>query len=121
MPAGGCILTDIIFSKKLKELLRIKKSFNGDDVNLLKIGRVFFDDKFFVIVARNEKECRELVKQRKKGDIVLEPHGFSGPTVLIRKTKKSSRDEMINFASELLIKFSKNVPDNSAIKILPSL
>jgi tRNA-uridine 2-sulfurtransferase len=121
MPAGGCILTDAVFSERLKELLKIKKSFNGDDVQLLKLGRVFFNDSFFVVVARNEKECKELIKERKRGDIILEPHGFSGPTVLIRKTKKSSRDEMIDFASELLIKFSKNASSDPIIKILPSL
>lgn len=121
MPAGGCILTDVNFSNRLKELTKRKKNFNGDDVQLLKLGRIFFNDSFFVVVARNEKECKDLIKQKKRGDIVLEPNNFPGPNVLIRKTKKSSRDEMINFASELLIKFSKNVPDNPVVRILPSL
>jgi tRNA U34 2-thiouridine synthase MnmA/TrmU len=118
MPAGGCILTDINFSNKLRELLKIKKNFNGDDIQMLKLGRTFFNESFFVIVSRNEKEGKELKKNKKRGDIVLEPNNFAGPTVLIRKTKKSSREEMINFGSDLVIKFSKNVPDNPILLFL---
>ena len=121
MPGGGCILTDINFSNKLKELIKIKRNFNGDDVQLLKLGRVFFEGTFFIIIARDQKECKELKMIRKKGDIVLEPNNFSGPTVLIRKTKKSSNDEMINFGSEYIMKFSKNVFVEPIITILPTL
>ncbi len=121
MPGGGCILTDSNFSFKLKELFKRKKNFNGNDIQVLKLGRVFFKDTFFIVVARNQNECKELLKQRKKGDIVLEPNNFSGPTALIRKTKKSSQDEMINFASEHIIKFSKNVSAEPVIAILPFL
>jgi hypothetical protein len=121
MPGGGCILTDSNFSFKLKELFDRKKNFDGNDIQILKLGRVFFKDTFFIVVARNQKECKELIKYRKRGDIVLEPSNFSGPTVLIRKTKKSSQDEMINFASEYIIKFSKDVPTEPVIAILPFL
>jgi tRNA-uridine 2-sulfurtransferase len=120
-PGGGCILADTIFANKLKELLKRKKNFNGNDIEILKLGRVFFESNYFAVVARNEKECNELKKNKRRGDVVLEPSGFSGPTVLIRYTKKSSRDEMIEFGSELLVKFSKNVPEDLIIKILPSL
>jgi len=40
-----------------------------------------------IVVARNETESKELAGKRKKGDIVLEPFSFSGPTVLVRKIK----------------------------------
>lgn len=118
MPGGGCILTDVIFSNKLIELFKIKKNFNGDDIQILKLGRVFFDNSFFVIVSRNEKEGKELKKSKKRGDVVLDPYNFAGPTVLIRKTKKSSQEEMIDFGSELVIKFSKNVPSNPILSFL---
>ena len=118
MPGGGCILTDINFSSKLKELFRIKKNFDGDDIQLLRLGRVFFSNFFFVIVSRSEKEGKELKKKKKTGDIVLEPDNFAGPTVLIRKTKKSSQEEMINFGSELVIKFSKSIPDDPILSFL---
>lgn len=121
MPGGGCILTDINFSKRLKELFTIKKSFNGNDIQLLKLGRVFFKKSFFVVIARNEKEGKELKTIRKKEDIILEPNNFSGPTVLIRRTKKSSQEEMIDVGSKYIFKFSKKIPINPIITTLPIL
>jgi tRNA U34 2-thiouridine synthase MnmA/TrmU len=118
-PAGGCILTDNIFAVKFRKLLKRNKNISGNDIELLKIGRIFFQNNYFVIVARNYNECKELIKKRRNKDILLEPDNFSGPTVLIRKIKKSSQDEMINFGSNLIIKFSKKVNNNPVIKILP--
>jgi len=58
-----------------------------------------------------------LAKKGKRGDIVLEPF-FSGPTVLVRKFKKSSLQEMIDCGVELLLEYSKDIPAEAVIKIL---
>ncbi len=118
-PAGGCILTDPVFSQRLKELFELKKNFNGSDVELIKSGRVFFKNNFLIVVARNESECKELLKKRKRGDLVLEPHSFPGPTVLVRRIKKSPRSEMIDCGIKLLLDYAKNVPEDPVIEILP--
>jgi len=118
-PAGGCILTDANYASRLKELIKIRPSFDGDDVILLKIGRFFIGKDMVVIVARNEKECNELVKLRIKKDIILEPDNFSGPTVLVRKYKKSSREEMINVGMKYILKYSKKIEEESVVKLLP--
>lgn len=117
-PAGGCILTDPVFSQRLKKLFELKKSFSGSDVDLIKSGRVFFVGNLLAVVARNEAECKELLKKRKRGDLVLEPGSFPGPTVLVRKIKKSSRDEMIDCGTELLLRYTKSVPEDAVIEIL---
>jgi hypothetical protein len=72
-----------------------------------------------VVVARDEEECNQLTKLRKKNDVVLEPYNFSGPTVLVRKYKKSSLREMIDWAIEYAYMYSKNVPDDFIFKLLP--
>ncbi|MDD5555546.1 MAG: tRNA 4-thiouridine(8) synthase ThiI [Candidatus Pacebacteria bacterium] len=118
-PAGGCILTDPVFSQRLKKLFELKKNFNGSDVDLVKSGRVFFKGNVLIVVARNEAECKELLKKRKRGDLVLEPYSFPGPTVLVRKIKKSSREEMIDCGIKLLLDYTKNVPEDPVIEILP--
>ncbi|MDD5696842.1 MAG: tRNA 4-thiouridine(8) synthase ThiI [Candidatus Pacebacteria bacterium] len=118
-PAGGCILTDPVFSQRLKKLFELKKSFSGSDVDLIKSGRVFFVGNLLAVVARNEAECGELLKKRKRGDLALEPGSFPGPTVLVRKIKKSSQDEMIDCGTELLLRYAKNVPEDAVIEILP--
>ena len=117
-PGGGCILTDANFSYKLKELFKRKKNFNGDDIQLLKLGRTFFYDTFFIVVSRNEKEGIKLKENRKRGDIVIEPNNFPGPAILIRKIKKSSQEEMINCGSDLIIMFSKKIPENPILSFL---
>lgn len=118
-PAGGCILTDKNYSDNLFKLFKLKEKADGNDCQLLRFGRVFFEDGLLIVVARDEKECNELVKLRKKGDAVLEPHNFSGPTVLVRKYKKSPRNEMIDCGIEYAYRYSKNVPDDFILKLLP--
>ncbi len=117
-PAGGCILTDINYSINLKKLMDIKPSFSGNDVLLLREGRVFWEKDLLIIVARNEKESKELPKFRKRGDIVLIPDNFSGPTVLVRKYKKSPQEEMIDYGLKYINKYSKNITPSPCLKFL---
>lgn len=119
-PAGGCILTDTNYGKKLFELLKRVPKFTGNDAELIKIGRVFWKGDLLVIVPRDAKECELVTNLRKKGDVVLEPHNFSGPTVLVRKYKKSSQSEMIDCGVEYVSTYSKNLPDDFILKLLPS-
>jgi len=119
-PAGGCILTDKNYSNNLFKLFKLKEKADGNDCLLLKFGRIFFKSDLLIVVARDEKECNELTKLRKKRDVVLEPHNFSGPTVLVRRYKKSPRNKMIDCAIEYVYQYSKNVPDDFILKLLPS-
>jgi len=41
-PAGGCLLTDLEFGKRLKELFKIYPKCDGNDIELLKLGRHFW-------------------------------------------------------------------------------
>ncbi|MCK9446368.1 tRNA 4-thiouridine(8) synthase ThiI [bacterium] len=120
-PAGGCILTDDNYSKRLFELFKRVPKFVGNDAEVIKFGRVFWKEGLLIVVARDAKECDTLSNLRKRGDVVLEPHNFSGPTVLIRKYKKSPQDEMIDCGIEYVYEYSKNVPDDFILKLLPSL
>ena len=119
-PAGGCILTDINYSKRLFELFKRVPKFTGNDAQVIKFGRVFWKDNLLIVVPRDAKECLEIANLRKRGDVVLEPHNFSGPTVLIRKYKKSSREEMIDCGIEYICEYSKNIPEDFMLKLLPS-
>ena len=118
-PAGGCILTDKNYSNNLLKLFELKTKADGNDCSILRLGRVFFVKDMVIVVARDEKECNNLVKLQKRGDVVLEPENFSGPTVLIRKYKKSSREEMIDCGIEYVSQYSKDVPDDFILKLLP--
>jgi len=118
MPAGGCILTDKEYSKKLKELLEINPNFDSNDAKILTKGRVFFKDKAMFIITRDEKEGIQLKEFLKKGDVFLEPQNFPGPSVLFRSfTEKVDIDIMAQKAKDYLLKYSKKVPEDFKIDV----
>ena len=105
-PAGGCLLTDLHFGQKFKELLKHWPDAQGNDVQLLKLGRHFWLEDNLIIVGRNQEENRQIKKSSQKGDILIEPKEFPGPTILIRSKKKISKESLIK-AKELMIRYSK--------------
>ena len=64
-PAGGCLLTDPTFSRRLKILMDKVEGLSWEEIELLKHGRMFEIQDTIVIVARNEKEA-ELIKEKAK-------------------------------------------------------
>jgi tRNA-uridine 2-sulfurtransferase len=84
-PSGGCLLTDPIFSLRLKELIS-HQELNRDNVELLKFGRHFrLSDKYKLVVGRNLKENEELERLAKEGDYLFMPDELTaGPTSLGR-------------------------------------
>ena len=83
-PAGGCLLCDIEFSKRLRELLKIYPRCNGSDIELLKLGRHFWFNKTKIVVGRNEEENKKIKKLKKKRDILIEMKNYPGPLTLVR-------------------------------------
>jgi tRNA U34 2-thiouridine synthase MnmA/TrmU len=76
-PAGGCSLTDPMFSKRLKDLMEHNPNFTTEDVELLKIGRHFRIGKSKLILGRNEGESKLLEKM--ENYLVLKPKS-KGPS-----------------------------------------
>jgi hypothetical protein len=59
--AGGCILTEEVFSHRFKELLKNEESIELSDAILLEIGRHFrLPSGTKVVLARDERECKYL-------------------------------------------------------------
>lgn len=108
-PAGGCMLTQEGFVKRIKELMDNKTDFNFDDAELVKIGKHFYFEGAWIILGRNKEENEALLKSKKENDIIIEPDNFVGPTALIRG---EIDDERIQKARELIIKFSPKVAQN---------
>lgn len=84
-PAGGCLLTDPGFAKRMKDLMLHKPDFSLNDVHLLKVGRHFrFSDGVKLIVGRNEEENQKIETFAHDGDILFRVSGFPGPLSLLR-------------------------------------
>jgi len=87
-PAGGCLLTDLEFSKKLKDLFEKYPRCQGNDIELLKLGRHFWQDKVKIIVGRNEEENKKIRKLAKRADVLIEMENYPGPLTLVRSYSK---------------------------------
>jgi tRNA-uridine 2-sulfurtransferase len=83
-PAGGCLLTDPIFSRRLKDLLTHQSDFQRRDFELLKSGRhVRITEHTKIIVGKNERDNTAILNFRREGDAILDAKNYPGPVVLI--------------------------------------
>jgi tRNA U34 2-thiouridine synthase MnmA/TrmU len=98
-PAGGCLLTDPAFARRMADLLKFTRTPTLNDIQLLKIGRHFrLGDIAKVIVGRNEHENKILLTLSKEKDIKLAAEGEKGgPVVIIRG--KANRDDLLSAAA----------------------
>ncbi|MDD5154948.1 MAG: tRNA 4-thiouridine(8) synthase ThiI [Candidatus Omnitrophica bacterium] len=83
-PAGGCLLTDPEFTKRIRDLM----SYGTLDINnaeLLKVGRHFrLSENTRLVVGRNEKENARIQGLAKEQDTVFWPLNLAGPSALTR-------------------------------------
>lgn len=79
--AGGCLLADPGFSRRLKDLIRHQPDFDLDDVELLKIGRHFrLTPRSRLVVGRNRGENARLLRLSGKiPGILFSPLEVAGP------------------------------------------
>lgn len=81
-PAGGCLLTDPEFARRVRDLIH-HSAFNFVNVELLKIGRHFrLSQDTKLIVGRDEKENERLLTLAKGDDYIFYPVRIPGPTAL---------------------------------------
>jgi len=110
-PAGGCLLTDPMFSKRLKDLFSRNPEHDFRDIELLKHGRHFrISESLKIIVGRNHKDNEALQKLIRGNDTVLNMAQTPGPLVLI---PGGGNDEVISNAAGLCVLYS-DAPENEA-------
>jgi tRNA-specific 2-thiouridylase len=111
-PAGGCLLTDPFFSKRLKDLFNHQKEFSIRDVNFLKIGRHFrTGTSLKVIVGRNSFDNEAILRLSESGDTVVHMANFPGPTVVV---PGECDDETILLAASICALYS-DAPNNREV------
>ncbi len=83
-PAGGCLLTDPIYSRRLQDLLGSTPDPDDRDLALLRVGRHFRPSgECKIIVGRNESENSAIEKLQRPGDVLLYVDGVGSPFVLL--------------------------------------
>jgi tRNA U34 2-thiouridine synthase MnmA/TrmU len=82
-PAGGCLLTEKAFSRRLKDLLDCQDTPELRDIELLKLGRHFrIDSHIKLVVGRDKRENAAIRSLSNENDTILTSADVPGPTVL---------------------------------------
>jgi len=107
-PAGGCLLTDPGFTRRLEDLIG-HEGLNIEDIKILKYGRHFRLGKAAkVIIGRDEKDNKNLKGCIKPSDVMINTHGFPGPLGVLRGDH--GRD-IIQKAAGILASYTKHKND----------
>ena len=103
-PAGGCLLTERIFSMRLKDLLAHSISPTLREFELLKTGRHFrFSQSSKIIIGRNRLENDIIESLATAGDAVLTVERYGSPLAVL--TGKIS-DDALRSAASLCARYS---------------
>ena len=108
---GGCLLTDIHFSRRMRDYLKFNKVLSMKDIPILKYGRHFRYKGTKIIVGRNETENNLIIQLKKPEDLIMEAKDIMGPTTIIQGYVT---DELLEFAGKLTLRYSdliKNIGD----------
>jgi tRNA-specific 2-thiouridylase len=104
-PAGGCLLTDPQFAKRMKDLMLYKPDFSLNDIHLLKIGRHFrLSPHLKLVVGRNEEDNKKIQTFAQEGDILLKTLHHPGPLSLLRGGPSSIEIEK---AASITVRYGK--------------
>ena len=91
-PAGGCLLTDPLYGRRLKEMLEHGEDAIADSI-LLRFGRHFrLPSGAKLVIGRDQDENRLLMAAARPGDVLMRAMGFGGPVGLLRRG--SDEDEL---------------------------
>ena len=107
-PAGGCLLTDVQFSARLRDFVAYD-DFAKEDIEILKNGRHFrLPDGAKLVIGRNEKE-NEILEALKNPKFTLlhVNEAMSAPSSLLSHNA-SSADEAL--ACRIVMTFTKALP-----------
>ncbi|MCX7832058.1 MAG: tRNA 4-thiouridine(8) synthase ThiI [Actinobacteria bacterium] len=109
-PAGGCLLTDPVFSARLRKLIKWRGHLFDKDIELVKYGRNFFESDYWIVVSRNEYETRMLEKIILDTDVRITTYEAPGPLTIVRFKESIDSEKMekaVDIASLLTIRYSK--------------
>ncbi len=112
-PAGGCLLTDLDFSIRLKDAFKHNEDAISE-LTLLNFGRHFrLKSGAKLIVGRDEKENQIIEKLADDNDLLIEGIGFGSPLALL---KNSNNPEDIDISASICIRYSKK-RDKKNVKV----
>jgi len=113
-PAGGCLLTDPVYARRLKELMEHNPELEVRDIQLLRVGRHFrLDTGEKVIVGRDHDENIKLLSMKDETDIILNVRDYPSPITII---PHDASEEAIAEAASICVRYS-DAPRNEKVTV----
>lgn len=125
--AGGCLLTDPQFSKRIRDLFKYSSEPSINDVDLLKVGRHFRLDSYSkLVVGRNRDENEKLKSYALVSDYVIEPVVIPGPVAILRNNDSDpdlvKYEESLMISIGILLRYSDLLPEQTCgVKVVNKL
>ncbi len=116
-PAGGCLLTDKGYTKRLKDLFDHQDHYSENELHLLKYGRhLRLDPKTKIIVGRTKHDNERIVEYaNSSSDMLMRVKEIPGPVALIPRS--CGRDHLI-MAASICVGYSKASNDEPTWVVL---
>jgi tRNA-uridine 2-sulfurtransferase len=125
--AGGCLLTDPQFSKRIRDLMKYSISEPSiNDVELLKLGRHFrFNDYSKLIVGRNHGENELLLSLALNTDYLIQTIDIPGPMAILRISDRPDlrkHKKLLLSSIGITLRYSDVLPEkNCKVKVTNNL
>jgi hypothetical protein len=104
-PAGGCMLTEVTFAPKVRDLFDHSAELDMRDFRLLKLGRHFrLGPRTKLLIGRNEAENETLVAHAQPREATIRWIGGGSPIGLLMGIVTP---EMIETASRILLRYTR--------------
>ena len=109
-PAGGCLLTEIQFSQRIRDFKEFD-SMKVDDIDTLKFGRhLRLPNGAKLIIGRNQDDNDKLLNTQSEKYLRARVLGVSGPFCLF---SKNSNEEDKQLATRIIITYAKTQADKT--------
>ncbi len=102
-PAGGCLLTEIHFERKMNDFFLHYRTNDENRIKLLKYGRHFRYNGVKIIVGRNHNENEMILSLRDRDDYIMEVPDIGSPATLIEQNADTTA---LKFAAGLTALYS---------------
>ncbi len=105
-PAGGCLLTQENFSKRLRKIFAVQPYIPAGDLEILKVGRHFYlNENVLLVVGRNHNENERINKIARGGDYLFKVTDRPGPLGLLRVFNYAEEPDL-SFAAAIVARYS---------------
>ncbi len=113
-PAGGCLLTQENFGKRLRRFLDLRPNSDSQATEILKVGRHFYlaNDQLLVI-GRNHAENERLQVLASENDYLFKVLDRPGPLGLLRPLKEEDKVDL-ELAARIVARYSDARDEESA-------